>query len=57
MIHREYTMQEAMSVAMRSLHIERELSIKLEALRQQQQNLIAQLQACKEARLALELSD
>jgi hypothetical protein len=57
MIHREYSIQEAMNVAMRSLVIERELTMRLEQIRKQELDLLAKLQAQKEARLAMELSD
>ena len=57
MIQREYSVQEAMQVAMRSLLIERELTFELERIRKLELSLIQRLQAQKEARLALEVSD
>lgn len=57
MIQREYSVQEAMQVAMRSLVIERELTFELERIRKLELSLMQRLQAQKEARLALEVSD
>lgn len=57
MIQREYSVQEAMQVAMRSLVIERELTFELERIRKLELSLVQRLQAQKEARLALEVSD
>lgn len=57
MIQREYSVQEAMNVAMRSLVVERELAFELERIRKLEQSLMNRLQAQKEARLALEVSD
>ena len=57
MIQREYSVQEAMQVGMRSLLIERELTFELERIRKLELSLIQRLHAQKEARLALEVSD
>lgn len=57
MIQREYSVQEAMNVAMRSLVVERELAFELERIRKLEQSLMNRLQAQKEARLALEVFD
>ena len=57
MIQREYSMQEAMDAAMRSLIIERQLAFELERIRKLELSLMNRLQAQKEARLALEVTD
>lgn len=57
MIMRELSLQEALDASVKSLAVERQLAQELARVRQVEQSLMQAMMACKEARLALEVTD